>query len=436
MRPSLTKRGARYCIAMIIRKLILGLVLCVVSAVRLSAQEVHTEFCVDFRVNATTIDSAFHDNGARLAEMLRSIEEMNADSTLVLQEVMFCGAASPEGPIAFNKRLATRRLKALERIVRKQIVMPDSLVTYDNSYIPWDYLQAQVASSDLAFKREILQIIEDENKSSGYHHSSDHTDQRIAALKQLDDGYVWKQLNERYFKHMRNACVVLFFYKRVPQPAVVEKVAADTLVEVAPPVTVIDTVESVPLTPLLPALPVRQRNIYFKTNAVAWGFAIANAAVEIDLCKHLSLSVPVYYSAWDYFVSTLKFRTFSVSPEFRFWLSENSSGVFLGTHFGFTYYNFAFDRSYRYQDHSEKTPAIGGGLSLGYRMPIGTSKHWKAEFSVGYGAHWLYYDKFQNTDRTNKGALLESVKRVKWGIDQVNLSISYSFDLKKLGGKR
>lgn len=411
---------------------------------RLMAQEVHTEFCIDFRVSSTVIDSAYRDNGARLTEMMRSIQELSADSTLELQEVMFCGTASPEGPIALNKRLATQRLKTLEHIVRKQFALSDSQVTYDNYYIPWDYLRAEVAASDLTYKNEILQILDDENKSSGYHHASNHSDPRIAALMKLDQGRVWKQLNNLYFKRMRNACVVLFFYKRMPKIVSVEKVVAN-------PLTVVDSlkidslkvdsikVDSIKVLPILPKIPafsVRQRNIYIKTNAVAWGFAIANAALEIDLCKHLSLSVPVYYSAWDYFVSTLKFRTFSVTPEFRFWLSENSSGPFVGTHFGFTYYNFAFDRSCRYQDHSEKTPAIGGGLSLGYRMPIGTSKHWKVEFSMGYGAHWLYYDKFQNTDRTNVGRLIDSVKKVKFGIDQVNLSISYSFDLKKLGGKK
>ncbi len=416
------------------------MLLCVVPAGKMAAQEVHTEYCIDFRVNSVVVDSAFHDNGARLSEMLRSIEEMNADSTLELQEVMFCGTASPEGPVANNKRLATQRMKTLERIVRKQLALPDSLVTYDNSYIPWDYLQAQVATSDLKHKEEILQILDDENKASGYHHSSNVADSRIDKLMHLDAGRVWKQLNDLYFKHMRNACVVLFFYKRTPQPVIAEKVVTDTVVPQLPVHELVDTVIAqdtvVMLAPALPVQPARQRNIYFKTNTIAWGLAIANAAVEIDLCKHLSLSFPVYYSAWDYFASTLKFRTFSVSPEVRFWLSENSDGIFLGTHFGFTYYNFAFDRSYRYQDHSEKTPAIGGGLSLGYRLPLGESKHWKAEFSVGCGGHWVYYDKFKNTDRTNVGPLLESVKRVKWGIDRVDLSISYSFDVNKIGGGR
>ena len=85
--------------------------------------------------------------------------------------------------------------------------------------------------------------------------------------------------------------------------------------------------------------------------------AIANVAAEVDLAKHWSFTLPVYYSTWDYFKSTIKFRTFAVQPEFRNWLSEENDGFFAGAHFGLAYYNFAFDGDYRYQDHNRETPA-------------------------------------------------------------------------------
>ena len=201
--------------------------MCLTATTTVQAQEVHAEFCVDFRVNSIIVDSAFHDNGLRIAEMLSAIEEMNSDSLLVLQEVMFCGSASPEGPIALNKRLATKRMKTLEQIVRLQFSIPDSIVTYDDRYIPWDYLEKEVKASDFKHKDEVLQILDNEELVSGYHHSSDHHDHRIELIKAIDGGSVWRELNERYFKRMRNACVVLFYYKRVPV-ASAEKVLVDT----------------------------------------------------------------------------------------------------------------------------------------------------------------------------------------------------------------
>mgnify|MGYP003310877955 CR=1 FL=1 len=140
------------------------------------------------------------------------------------------------------------------------------------------------------------------------------------------------------------------------------------------------------------------RQLHVKTNVVGLGMGIANAAVEVDVCKHLSLSIPVYYSAWDYFKPTLKFRTFTVQPEVRYWLNHHNEGWFMGAHFGYGYYNYALDGEYRVQDHNRETPSMGGGLSMGYRTHLSKNKRWKMEFSVGGGVYESHYDKFRNED--------------------------------------
>lgn len=81
------------------------------------------------------------------------------------------------------------------------------------------------------------------------------------------------------------------------------------------------------------------------------------------------------------------------------------------------YYNFAINGDYRYQDHNRRSPAIGGGVSVGYRLPISRNNRWRMEFSLGAGVYSLHYDKFHNTPRTKDGLLVESVKKTYWGID-------------------
>lgn len=173
-----------------------------------------------------------------------------------------------------------------------------------------------------------------------------------------------------------------------------------------------------------------------KTNALGWGLAIANVAIEADIARHWSFTVPVYYSAWDYFKSTIKFRTFAIQPELRYWLSGDNDGFFAGAHFGMAYYNLAIDGDYRYQDHNRRTPALGGGVAAGYRMPLGKDGRWRVEFSIGAGVYALHYDKFHNTSRTKDGLLAGSVKKTYWGLDQAAVTFSYSFDLGKKGGSR
>lgn len=173
-----------------------------------------------------------------------------------------------------------------------------------------------------------------------------------------------------------------------------------------------------------------------KTNLVGLGMGITNLAFEIDFAEHWSLNVPLYYSAWDYIGTQTKFRTFTMQPELRYWFNKYNEGFFAGLHFGLSYYNVAFGGDYRYQDHYMETPAIGGGLAFGYRMPISRNRRWKLEFSLGAGVYDLYYDRFYNTPDYKEGLLVDSISTTYWGIDQVSISFLYSFDLRKKGGRK
>ena len=99
------------------------------------------------------------------------------------------------------------------------------------------------------------------------------------------------------------------------------------------------------------------------------------------------------------------------------------------------YYNLATNGKYRYQDLNRETPAIGTGINIGYRIPIGKGNHWRVEFSVGAGAYKVHYDIFHNTPNSNEGLLIRSIKRAYWGIDQASVSFSYTFHFNKKGGK-
>ena len=174
---------------------------------------------------------------------------------------------------------------------------------------------------------------------------------------------------------------------------------------------------------------------YLKSNLVALGGAVANAAVEFDFAEHWSFNFPVYYSAWDYFRQTVKFRTFAIQPEIRYWFSDENQGLFTGAHFGMAYYNLAVDGKYRYQDHNRKSPSLGGGLSLGYRFPVSNDGHWNLELSLGAGIYHAYYDKFENTPQTSRGLMSGSYKKTYVGLDQASVSICYMFDCSAKGGE-
>lgn len=196
--------------------------------------------------------------------------------------------------------------------------------------------------------------------------------------------------------------------------------------------TVVAVVESIPE----PEMEDPDLQLSLKSNLLGWAMGVSNFAVEIDMAEHWSFHLPLYYSAWNYFKPTTKFRILATQPEIRYWFSENNENFFLGAHFGMAYFNVAAGGAYRYQDHYKKTPALGGGLTVGYRMPVRKNSNWKVEFSLGAGGYSVHYDRFHNTPDATKGLMVDNIKTTYWGIDNVSISFLYSFDLKRKGGRK
>lgn len=155
---------------------------------------------------------------------------------------------------------------------------------------------------------------------------------------------------------------------------------------------------------------------------------VANAGAEMDVAPHFSVALPLYWSGWNYFSSDCMLRMFAVMPEGRYWLKAENKGWFATAHLGLAYYDYAKGGSKRYQDHDGNTPAYGGGIAVGYRMPLRHSSKWLLEFSAGYGIYHLDYDIYENR---HNGLLIGRKKRTFYGIDNVGVSLCYRFDMNR-----
>lgn len=176
------------------------------------------------------------------------------------------------------------------------------------------------------------------------------------------------------------------------------------------------------------------RHYYVKTNLPAWACLWTNVGLEADMDPHWSADLSVYYSGFDYFRRDTKFRTFTLMPEIRYWPRRDNDGFFVGAHFGLCWYNVALRGDWRYQDHDGTTPAYGGGVTLGYRIPF-RNPRWKMELALGAGIYSLDYDLFENIP---DGQLADRRQRTFYGIDRVAVSLCYTFgDISpKKGGRK
>lgn len=359
-----------------------------------------------------------------------------------LESVAVDGTASPDGPPGYNDRLALRRAESVCGFLKARTGLPDSIFTVSSSGEDWESLRGSLSAClDDGSAKAVEDIID----------SVADLDLREKKLRLLDGGRVWRRLSADLFPHLRKSTIVMALKsggritytldsvgqttsdKELPAPVPVALPEPETA-----PVGEIAVETETEVIVMEPEAVVRSdsdpepRHWYLKTNIPAWGMLWSNVQAELDLADHWSVMLPVYYSGWNYFTSTRKFRTLTVMPEARFWPRADNQGFFVGAHVGFCYYNVAYG-SKRYQDHDRRTPALGGGLNAGYRMALGRSGCWHLEFSVGAGVYSLDYDTFENR---HNGLLIDRTRDTFVGIDNVAVSVAYRFDISRKGGDR
>lgn len=376
---------------------------------------------VHFRLDKHYLDLDYMGNRASLQKFAQKVDSIGISR---IDSVVVVSQSSPEGVYEHNLWLSRNRANTMRKHIQDtHPQLRDRLTVYPDGE-SWKRLREYVKNDTLMKKETIEKVI-----------SIIDSDINIGTKKwRMQQLPVYRYLLATYYPRIRNSSFIILYYSEEAKP---EKVPEEETVkeEVTPAPKEEEKVEEPPV--VVSVVPVPEEwtpRVHLKTNAVGLGLAIANVGAEIDFAKHWSFTLPICYSAWNYFRSTIKFRTFSIQPEFRYWLSQKNDGFFAGAHFGLTYYNFAFNGDYRYQDHDGTTPAIGGGLSVGYRMPISKNNRWRMEFTLGAGVYPLHYDVFHNTKKTKDGLMTETIKKTYWGIDQAAISFMYTFDLKKKGG--
>lgn len=398
------------------------------------------EIVFEFRLNETSVDADYSNNREQLEkvpgllELLALYNENTKDKKLKLK---YQGAASPEGPREINQNLAKKRLKALQDFMPDYFDIAESDIYLSEEYIPWTWLANKVKDSNLKNKQEILDIISEEETNVPYGKGRT-IDNRVLKLMRHAGGATWKYLQKNVFNEMRFASVSLTLEypepdtltEQLTEPEEIQQQITEEVKLADEPQDTIIFVEPV----ILNSEPIKEENFnfipwfYIKTNAVALSLAQSSIGIEADITSHWSAQVHCDYSAWNYFKSTVKFRTTDIRPSIRYWFNPNNQGWFIGAHFGLTWYNYAFNGRYRYQDHDRRTPAIGGGVDGGYRLALGEMQRWHVEFGLSAGAYKLDYDKFLNEPN---GRLVGREQKTYIGIDGVFINFSYRFALKK-----
>lgn len=160
-----------------------------------------------------------------------------------------------------------------------------------------------------------------------------------------------------------------------------------------------------------------KRYMALKTNIAYDAIAVLNLAYEVQVHPKMTVDIPVMWSLWDA-ERDHALRIAALQPELRWWLGdEPGRGHFFGAHAHVAWFNAKWDEN-RYQDAGR--PLVGGGLSYGYKLPLG--EHWGAEFNIGFGYANMKYNTYYNIEN---GAWLNTRIRHYWGPTRLGISLVY-----------
>ena len=363
---------------------------------------------VYFAQGNAVLKPAYQHNKENLDAVVGKLQTFADDSLLEVRSIRIIASSSPEGSDAGNLKLAQKRAESIRKYIARNHSFLGSQVTLDYKSVDWE-LFAKLVGEDEAVPDRALVM-------------SDIVSHDLPALKARKKS--WNYLMKNIFPGLRSTIIEfgydLIFPLEVPELEYPVIEMPDLILEDYP---YLSTYVPVPER----MQPKHRNDFYLKTNGLTWLLLEANLALEWELSHHLSISIPVYYTALNWFSPDTKFRVLGTQPELRWWFkADEFDGPFLGAHFTYGIYNVALPTwEYRYQDAN--SPAIGGGLNLGYKIRI--RKPWDKfgiEFSVGAGYLDLKYETFINAE--NGRWVQEAVHKPYWGIDHAAVTFTYRFD--------
>lgn len=407
--------------------------ICVASTVGVTASAVSDVECAPETKVSTQYYGVSRYDVTPVLPALRRIASF-ADSLYragALEKVGVTGTASADGPYELNARLARNRAEAVTEWIRRNKGIPAGLIEMNTYLGTWSDVGNMLRATGSVYASSPYSSLVIEAIDEG---GTPHEVQE--RLKALAGGRAWEWLAAEVLPSQRTTVVDVSGRDSSLTAVLSESRGSEPYMsadkdESEPKDDCYELLEGEEV--CLSAEEVWHRGLYVKTNMPAWALLWTNVALEVDMGRHWSFVLPVYYSGFNYFSGKTKFRTLTLQPEVRWWVGDDNTGFFAGAHFGLGWYNCAFGGANRYQDHDRRTPAIGGGVAVGYRFHFCSNKRWQMEASLGAGVYRLDYDVFENR---HNGLVTDRRKRTFYGIDQAAFTISYRFDLCGKGGER
>ncbi len=156
-----------------------------------------------YPISNSTLNASFDDNARSMESLGAFLASFEGDSPLTMRRITITGYASPDGPVALNRRLAEGRAKSLRNYVDKKFDLSKKYTVHiDAVPLDWNAAREAVAASSVPEREAVLRIID----------RRDAVTAKSAELKAMPE--VWNYLAANILPSLRYADITFEYTDR------------------------------------------------------------------------------------------------------------------------------------------------------------------------------------------------------------------------------
>lgn len=158
---------------------------------------------ISFRQGVSVLEREYRENGMVMDGFLSALNYLNADPSVIIHSVNISTCASPEGDKSVNDRLARERAHSILNFLNANTTLSPSQLKVSTRGENWEGLVSILFGCQEPWRDEAIAVI----SSSGVLASdSDEASFRCKQrLKELEEGTVWRWMEEYAFSALRSA---------------------------------------------------------------------------------------------------------------------------------------------------------------------------------------------------------------------------------------
>ena len=160
---------------------------------------------LDFPVNQIIIEPEFRNNRNELAKIRATVDLVRNDKNSTITGITIIGHASPEGEYSRNAYLAQGRAEAMKKYILGYYDIESRLIKVSSVAEDWAGLRDYVKSSDMAFRNDILKIIDSDDRNY---------DNKEMCIRMIDEGKPYELLFRKIYPALRRSDYVVTYVVR------------------------------------------------------------------------------------------------------------------------------------------------------------------------------------------------------------------------------